>query len=673
MLLSAGFVTKGRKSSPSDVPKKMQVGSRTLKGKAFIAEGGFSYVFLVKDTSTKEYFALKRMICTDQEQLAHAIEEVAIQKSIPPHENIVKLVDIEIEHDKKGTSVINILLEHMSGGRLIDVMKARSKKFPESELLDIFMTVAVAVQHLHWQSPPIAHRDVKIENVLLHEDGTFKLCDFGSCSTNHGSLETQDDIDRAGVDIVRNTTPTYRAPEMVDLHSKREIGPKVDMWALGCLLYKMAFYRDAFEEGKPLLIMSGSINIPPDSPYSEGLHSLIGFLLTVDPIHRPDATAVVQRVAELRATPWQVEPSSSTTGGSSLPEPQLAYPNPPVEKPCTASSSGSTFASATPAGNPVTSILTTNAATNPFPAPSPTLHAASPTLGTPQPLHRRRQSADLALQSFAIEDHQAVLKRAASHDSVRLAESRDDKMRRISMEIEEIRTKEENLARRRKKLEYELLQLSTPQDEAGDCTTVDDPVLKLKKQSLTHNRSVSMTEAEAASHAYATSNKTGQGFTQLQDKAGAPSGIVGSTGLANESGHTATSVTPRMPPVVRLTSEVLNASEQEFEEEEEDKETKMQNILNRIESVAPGEFVPANPPSGFESCADNEQNSAAFDGPSLQSQPAPNTVELTCVSAPGTVELTSLDYSMGNLELDSKAKHRRSRSEGPGTLNFVKL
>ena len=54
-------------------------------------------------------------------------------------------------------------------------MKARTKKFSQTELLDIFMTIACAVKHLHSQEPPIAHRDLKIENVLLHEDGTYKV------------------------------------------------------------------------------------------------------------------------------------------------------------------------------------------------------------------------------------------------------------------------------------------------------------------------------------------------------------------------------------------------------------------------------------------------------------------------------------------------------------------
>lgn len=39
-----------------------------------------------------------------------------------------------------------------------------------------------ALVYLHSQEPPIAHRDIKLENVLINK-GVFKICDFGSCST----------------------------------------------------------------------------------------------------------------------------------------------------------------------------------------------------------------------------------------------------------------------------------------------------------------------------------------------------------------------------------------------------------------------------------------------------------------------------------------------------------
>ena len=50
--------------------------------------------------------------------------------------------------------------------------------------------VAQAMAHLHSQSPPIAHRDIKPENFLIAIDGAVKLCDFGSCSTHSGTIDT---------------------------------------------------------------------------------------------------------------------------------------------------------------------------------------------------------------------------------------------------------------------------------------------------------------------------------------------------------------------------------------------------------------------------------------------------------------------------------------------------
>ena len=44
---------------------------------------------------------------------------------------------------------------------------------------------------LHHQDPPIAHRDLKLENYLQAKNGSYKLCDFGSCVEGPQSLETK--------------------------------------------------------------------------------------------------------------------------------------------------------------------------------------------------------------------------------------------------------------------------------------------------------------------------------------------------------------------------------------------------------------------------------------------------------------------------------------------------
>jgi serine/threonine protein kinase len=59
-------------------------------------------------------------------------------------------------------------------------MNARfTNRFSSKEILKIFGDVCEAVAHLHYMDPPIMHRDIKVENVLIYADNWYKLCDFG--------------------------------------------------------------------------------------------------------------------------------------------------------------------------------------------------------------------------------------------------------------------------------------------------------------------------------------------------------------------------------------------------------------------------------------------------------------------------------------------------------------
>ena len=70
------------------------------------------------------------------------------------------------------------------GGTLVDYLNHRLENRPqEPEILYIFSQICSAVAHMHSFSPCISHRDIKVENVLLN-NGKFKLCDFGSCTTD---------------------------------------------------------------------------------------------------------------------------------------------------------------------------------------------------------------------------------------------------------------------------------------------------------------------------------------------------------------------------------------------------------------------------------------------------------------------------------------------------------
>lgn len=182
-------------------------------------------------------------------------------------------------------------------------------------ILKIFYQTCRAVQHMHRQKPPIIHRDLKVENLLLSNQGTIKLCDFGSATTiSHYPDYSWSAQKRAMVEeeITRNTTPMYRTPEIVDLYSNFPIGEKQDIWALGCILYLLCFRQHPFEDGAKLRIVNGKYSIPVNDTRYTVFHDLIRAMLKVNPEERLSIAEVVQQLQDI-ATARNVNPKAPIT------------------------------------------------------------------------------------------------------------------------------------------------------------------------------------------------------------------------------------------------------------------------------------------------------------------------------------------------------------------------
>jgi AP2-associated kinase len=79
---------------------------------------------------------------------------------------------------------VNIVSELCSDGTLFDLLvRFGAKGLNELQTIHILKDVCRGLLHMHSQKPPIAHRDIKVENILL-SNKVFKLCDFGSASTD---------------------------------------------------------------------------------------------------------------------------------------------------------------------------------------------------------------------------------------------------------------------------------------------------------------------------------------------------------------------------------------------------------------------------------------------------------------------------------------------------------
>ncbi|CAD7079589.1 unnamed protein product [Hermetia illucens] len=274
------------KESSNYVGKSFTVGRVTVTVEDVLAEGGFAMVFLTKANSGNARYALKRMYVNNEHDLNVAKREIQIASNLSGHKNIIGYIDSSITPTGNGVYEILLLMPYCKN-HVLAMMNARlSVGFTEQEVLMIFCDIAEAVSRLHYCQTPIIHRDLKVENILQNDAGNFVLCDFGSATakvynpTVHGVNVVEEEIKRY-------TTLSYRAPEMVDLYCGKSITTKADIWALGCLLYKLCFFTLPFGEST-LAIQSGNFSIPDNSKYSKGMHQLIKFMLEPDLEKRPN-------------------------------------------------------------------------------------------------------------------------------------------------------------------------------------------------------------------------------------------------------------------------------------------------------------------------------------------------------------------------------------------------
>ncbi|XP_067401923.1 AP2-associated protein kinase 1 isoform X4 [Emydura macquarii macquarii] len=288
-----------------------------------LAEGGFAIVFLVR-TNNGMKCALKRMYVNNEYDLQVCKREIQIMRDLSGHKNIVGYIDSSINSVSSGDVwEVLILMDFCRGGQVVNLMNQRLQTgFTENEVLQIFCDTCEAVARLHQCKTPIIHRDLKVENILLHDRGHYVLCDFGSATNKFQNPQTEG-VNAVEEEIKKYTTLSYRAPEMVNLYSGKLITPKADIWALGCLLYKLCYFTLPFGESQ-VAICDGNFTIPDNSRYSQDMHCLIRYMLEPDPDKRPDIYQVSYFAFKLTKRECPIPNVQNSPIPAKLPEPVKA-------------------------------------------------------------------------------------------------------------------------------------------------------------------------------------------------------------------------------------------------------------------------------------------------------------------------------------------------------------
>ncbi|XP_059395680.1 AP2-associated protein kinase 1-like isoform X3 [Carassius carassius] len=302
------------------IGRAFTVGRHQVTVEETLAEGGFAIVFLVR-TNQGVRCALKRMYVNNEHDLQVCKREIQIMRDLNGHKNIVGFLDSSITAVGGGDVwEVFILMDVCRGGQVVNLMNQRLQTgFSEQEALQIFCDTCEAVARLHQYKTPIIHRDLKVENILLHDRGHYVLCDFGSATMKFQNPQSE------GVTVVEDeikkyTTLSYRAPEMVNLYNGKIITTKADIWALGCLLYKLCFFTLPFGESQ-VAICDGNFTIPDNSRYSQDMHRLIRYMLEPDPDKRPDIYQVSYFAFKLARRDCPVQNLKNSPIPAKLPEP----------------------------------------------------------------------------------------------------------------------------------------------------------------------------------------------------------------------------------------------------------------------------------------------------------------------------------------------------------------
>ncbi|WP_338320728.1 serine/threonine-protein kinase, partial [Streptomyces lonarensis] len=225
---------------------------------------------------------------------------------------------ITVVHDfGEDDGVLFLVMELLEGRNLSEVLAGRDREpLPEPDIADIASQVAAALDHTHRQG--IIHRDLKPANVMLLDDGSVKICDFGIARLARDiGLATK--LTTTGMAM---GTPHYMSPEQI---SGTPADRRSDLYSLGCVLYELASGAPPFDLGDPWAILVGHRDTPPEPlrgrrpELSAALEELVLGLLAKDPEERPtDVAQRTRRLALAAARHTGARPMPGPSGAAAL-------------------------------------------------------------------------------------------------------------------------------------------------------------------------------------------------------------------------------------------------------------------------------------------------------------------------------------------------------------------
>jgi eukaryotic-like serine/threonine-protein kinase len=237
----------------------------TLSGRYLITrkvgQGGMGAVYEATHTLIGKRVAVKVLLekYARREAIVQRLEQEARLASSCQNEHIIDITDFGTTEDGRTF----VVMEYLEGESLSECL-ARETRLPEQRILRIASQAASALAAAHAKG--IVHRDVKPENLFLlrRKDQDFvKVVDFGISKSLRASDEAEEQPRLTQTGMVLGT-PLYMSPEQA--RGDDELDARVDIYALGVIMYEAATGRVPFIGSNYLSVISQVLNEEPRSP-----------------------------------------------------------------------------------------------------------------------------------------------------------------------------------------------------------------------------------------------------------------------------------------------------------------------------------------------------------------------------------------------------------------------
>jgi serine/threonine protein phosphatase PrpC len=283
---SGGAISMTNETKPGDIlDDRFEIQS-------VISRSGMASIFKALDRTNGEIVAVKipyMQFESDPGSYARFQREAEIGEMLN-HPNILRFIEVP---NKSRPYIVTELLE----GKTLSVVMNEVRPMPLSDAVQIASCICSALAHMHENK--IVHRDLKPQNVMLCDDGTLRILDFGIAKSTEMRRLTF-----AGFTPAMGT-PDYMAPEQVKGKRGDE---RTDIYSLGAVLYEMATGSVPFEGPNPFIVMNARITGDPIAPrkvnpeISEELEEVILHAMEREPHRRyPSAEAMKADLDDLES------------------------------------------------------------------------------------------------------------------------------------------------------------------------------------------------------------------------------------------------------------------------------------------------------------------------------------------------------------------------------------